>query len=133
MDRLFDSFFKDFGSFPSLNSFPQIRMPRLDISETKDDYRISIDVPGMTADDIDITVKDGVLRVRGERTKEESGEEHRTERVYGMFERVLSLPDNADESKIEANFKNGVLSLTVKKTEPDAGEEQARKIPITSG
>ena len=76
MDRLFDSFFKDFGSFPSLGGFPEMRMPRLDISETKDDYRIAIDVPGMAPEDIDITVKDGVLRVKGERTKEEAGEEH---------------------------------------------------------
>lgn len=133
MDRLFDSFFKDFGSFPSLAGFPEVRMPRLDISETAEDYRIAIDVPGMTADDIDITVKDGVLRVKGERTKEEAGEEHRTERVYGMFERVLSLPDNADESTINADFKNGVLNLTVKKTEMDTSEDQARKIPISAG
>ena len=133
MDRLFDSFFKDFGSFPSLGGFPEMRMPRLDISETTDDYRIAIDVPGMAPEDIDITVKDGVLRVKGERTKEEAGEEHRTERVYGMFERVLSLPDNADESTIKADFKNGVLNLTVKKTASDEIEEQARRIPITPG
>jgi len=133
MDRLFDSFFKDFGSFPSLVGFSEMRMPRLDISETKEDYRIAIDVPGMTADDIDITVKDGVLRIKGERTKEETGEEHRTERVYGMFERVLSLPDNADESTIKADFKNGVLNLTVKKTATELLEEQARRIPISSG
>ena len=50
-----------------------------------------------------------------------------------MFERVLSLPDNADESTINADFKNGVLNLTVKKTEMDTSEDQGRKIPISAG
>lgn len=137
MDRLFENFFERFGSFPSLaKELPQLRMPRLDISETEKSYVIEADVPGMTAEDIDITVKEGILRIRGERRKEESSEdkhEHRTERVYGMFERVLSLPHDANDSEIKAEFKNGVLRLNVSKLETQEAEDNGRKIAVTSG
>lgn len=90
--------------------------PRMDISETDDAYLLEVDVPGMEPDNIQITVDDGVLRIRGERKQEkEDSKCHKVERVYGMFERVVSLPPDADEDDVKAKFSNGVLKLTVKK------------------
>ncbi|MBN2569965.1 MAG: Hsp20/alpha crystallin family protein [Deltaproteobacteria bacterium] len=93
--------------------------PRVDIHESEKDFVISAEIPGIGKDDIKVDIADGVLSIRGERKqeKEEKGKKfHRIERVYGSFRRSFSLPDNVDESKIKASFKDGVLSLSIPKT-----------------
>jgi len=94
--------------------------PRVDISETDDNFCIKAEVPGIKREDVKINIEDHVLSIHGEneQVKEEEGEQfHRVERYYGSFRRSFTLPENVDEEKIEANFKDGLLTLTIPKTE----------------
>ena len=94
--------------------------PRVDISETDNEFVIKAEIPDISKEDVKVTVENGVLTFRGERKqeKEEKGKKfHRIERYYGCFCRSFSLPDNVDESKIDASFKDGMLELTIPKTE----------------
>ncbi len=95
--------------------------PAVDIKETAEAFKIDAELPGMSKDDVKVTVHDGVLTIQGERRQEEETgdrKHHRVERVYGSFMRRFTLPDNVDENSIQANFKDGVLSLTLTKAEP---------------
>ena len=105
--------------------------PAVDVRETDADFRIDIDLPEVASDDVNVSVKDGVLAVTGERKyeKETQGKVHRIERRYGRFTRSFRLPENADETAVEAHAKDGVLHLTVPKQEelkPRAIEVEVR-------
>ncbi|PLY06823.1 MAG: heat-shock protein [Desulfuromonas sp.] len=94
--------------------------PRVDISETDEKFIVKAEVPGIQREDIKINIEDHVLTIQGEnkQEKEEKGEQfHRVERYYGSFSRSFSLPENVAEEKIEANFKDGLLTLKIPKTE----------------
>ena len=94
--------------------------PRVDIAETDNEFIIKAEIPEVEKEDVKVTVDSGVLTIRGERKqeKEEKGKKfHRVERYYGSFTRSFTLPDNVDESKIEASFKDGMLNLQIPKTE----------------
>lgn len=95
--------------------------PAVDIKETDDAYLIEAELPGLNKKDVKVTVDDGVLTIQGERRQEEESSDkkiHRVERFYGSFMRRFSLPDNVDENSVKAKFKDGVLTLSVKKAEP---------------
>ena len=94
-------------------------MPAVDIRENDDEYTFELEVPAVLASDVKVTVKDGVLVVSGERRyeKETNDKVHRVERRYGRFTRSFRLPENANESKIDAAAKDGVLTLKVAKRE----------------
>ncbi|NMT62811.1 Hsp20/alpha crystallin family protein [Marinobacter orientalis] len=95
--------------------------PAVDIKETPEAFNIEAELPGMSKDDVKVTVQDGVLSIQGERKHEEETDDkkhHRVERFYGSFLRRFTLPENVDEDSIRANFKDGVLSLTLTKVEP---------------
>ncbi|PHR66681.1 MAG: heat-shock protein Hsp20 [Idiomarina sp.] len=137
IDRLFDDAFRGFG-FPALamprwsSEWPDMLKPALDIQETDKQYKISLEVPGVEEKDIQITLDNDVLMVRGEKRQEQEKKEggfHRVERSYGSFQRVLNLPDNADQESIKAAFKNGVLTISMDKREASA-PKQGRSIPI---
>jgi HSP20 family protein len=94
--------------------------PLVDIAEDDKEYSIKAEVPEINKTDLSVKVQDGVLTISGERKfeKEENGKRyHRVERVYGNFTRSFSLPENADESKVNAEFKDGVLVVRVGKSE----------------
>ena len=94
--------------------------PRVDITETDDAFCITAEVPGIKREDVKIDIVDHVLSIHGEhkQEKEEKGKKiHRVERFYGSFKRSFSLPKNVNEDKIDAVFKDGVLTLTIPKTE----------------
>jgi HSP20 family protein len=95
--------------------------PRLDVHENKDSYTIKADLPGMEKKDIQVTVEDGVLSIRGERQSQqetgEGGNWHRLERHYGSFLRSLDVGDSVDAEKVKAEYKDGVLTLTLPKKE----------------
>ena len=94
--------------------------PRVDIAETDKAFVIKAEIPEVNKEDVKVTVDNGVLAIRGERKqeKEEKGKKfHRVERYYGSFTRSFTLPDNVDESKIKASFKDGMLNLQIPKTE----------------
>jgi len=94
--------------------------PALDVRETEDSFVVEADVPGMEKEGIEISVLDNVLTIKGEKKRNEEVKEdsyHRVERVYGTFQRSLGLPTPIDEGKVKANFKNGVLQITLPKHE----------------
>ncbi|KEF30373.1 MAG: Hsp20/alpha crystallin family protein [Gammaproteobacteria bacterium] len=95
--------------------------PAVDIKETPEAFSIEAELPGMDKKDVKVTVHDGVLTIEGERKHEEETNDkkvHRVERYYGSFLRRFTLPDNVDENSVKANFKDGLLTLTVQKAEP---------------
>lgn len=94
--------------------------PRVDITEDEKEYVIKADLPDVAKEDVKVTVENNVLLIRGERKfeKEEKNKRyHRVERSYGTFLRSFRLPDDADGSKIRADFKSGVLKVTLPKSE----------------
>ena len=108
--------------------------PASDASADDANYRITMELPGVAEDDIDISVHDGVVTVRGEKPheREEKGDTwFFSERQYGAFSRTFRLPADADGDSVSASLKDGVLSLSVPKRGPD--ESAARKIAINKG
>lgn len=92
----------------------------LDVAETEDNFVVTASAPGVSPDDIDITLTDNTLTIKGEMRKDETVEEekyHLRERRYGSFSRSLTLPTPVDAESIEANFENGVLTIHLPKTE----------------
>ena len=101
---------------PGNNNF----YPALDVIEEKDQYVLKADLPGINKEDIKVSVENGVLTIEGERKSEVEHKDkhvHRVERSYGRFVRSLNLGTAVDNSKIRANYKDGVLMLHVPKSE----------------
>ncbi len=93
--------------------------PRVDIAENDNEFVIKAEIPEVKKEDVKVSVENGVLTISGERKqeKEEKGKKfHRVERYYGSFTRSFSIPENVDESKIKAGFKDGMLNLQIPKT-----------------
>ena len=104
--------------------------PALDISERKDAYLVTVELPGVNPDDLEVTLEDGVLTIQGERrfSSESSDQQfHRVERRYGSFRRTVSLPTRTKADEIAAAFEQGVLEVVV----PKAEEARPRKIQIS--
>jgi len=94
--------------------------PAVDIYESNDSVVVKAELPGVEKDQISVEVKDGILSLRGERKFEKEVKEesyHRIERSYGSFQRSFSLPVSVDQEKVTAQFKNGVLEVTLPKKE----------------
>lgn len=107
------------------------RFPPTDIDESDKDYTVSIELPGLDANDIELSVGDSMLTVKGEKKSEREEEEkgyHLAERSYGRFERSFRLPEGVDTEKIDAAFDKGVLKITLPKR-PEA-QKKARKISV---
>lgn len=119
MDRLFEDFFRRGG----------LMRPSVDVVETNDTVVVKAELPGMEPKDVDISVSDDRLTIKGERKaeKEEKGKTfYRMERCYGSFSRTIELPASVEADKAKADYKNGVLEITLPKTE----QVKAKKIPI---
>jgi HSP20 family protein len=127
-----DDIFSDpFGLFRSprmLSLFNRNWFPRTDVSETNDEVKVIADVPGVDPDDINIDIRDRVLTIGGTVTRENTSDEkpYRYERSYGEFRREIVLPARVKEEEIRAVYKNGLLTVTLPKTE----EEKRKKITI---
>ncbi len=94
--------------------------PSVDISETPTAYLVKAEIPDVKKEDVKVTVQDGMLTIQGERKmeKEEKGKKfHRIERSYGSFMRSFRVPDDAEEAKVKAEFKDGMLNVTLPKSE----------------
>lgn len=129
MNRLFDRFFE---GRPGDGGRRGRWIPAMDLTETDDSLVLRADLPGMSEDDVNIEVKDGVLTVSGERKAEQEEKRegyHRIERAFGSFSRSLSLPEGVDPDKVEANFDNGVLEVRVPKPE----ETKPTRVQIGKG
>ncbi|XOZ32668.1 Hsp20/alpha crystallin family protein [Halomonadaceae bacterium KBTZ08] len=94
--------------------------PAVDITENKDAFVITAELPGIRKEDVKVSVQDGVLTIQGERSFENAEDDerrHRVERFYGHFSRSFTLPENVDDENIKANYHDGVLELTLTKQE----------------
>jgi len=125
VNRLFDFSFpsRDTGLFSGWS-------PALDLYDQKDDFVVTVELPGMKKEDIAISLHDGVLTVTGERKHEFEGEEGKTfrsERYFGKFQRSVTLPARVDASKVTASYKDGILSITL----PKAEEAKPRHIEVS--
>lgn len=127
-----DRFFNEVG-YPTQETSGDNRdwVPAVDIQETEDAFVATADLPGLSKDDIDVSLEDGVLTIAGERrfvNEEEEGKTfRRIERAYGTFRRAFTLPQGVDAENVEAKFKDGVLHLTL----PKSPAAKARKIAIS--
>jgi HSP20 family protein len=120
MDRIFEDWPRFLGRRPGEEGLRGAWMPAVDIRESKDAIEVKAELPGIDARDVDVSVQENMLTIRGERRREEVKDDetmHRVEREYGVFERSFTLPRSADAEKIAASYKDGVLSLTVPKRE----------------
>ena len=116
MDNLFRGFFSDYG----LPTLEHRHWPAIDIVENENNFVIKAEVPGCKADDINISVNGNILTISGEKKAEEEKKEkgyYHMERSYGSFRRDLTLSANLDSNKIEASCKDGVLAITLPKSE----------------
>jgi HSP20 family protein len=123
MNRLFDDVFRGFGG-NSLSSLVEGRFgwPKIEVSDTDKTMTVTAELPGMTEKDVQVEIANGVLTIRGEKRAERNGEgKYFSERYYGAFERQIALND-VQEEKAEASFKNGILTVSLPKSEePRAG------------
>src|SRR5712671_3777034 len=124
IDRLFSEFAQGIGP-----SGVQSIVPSIEISETDKTIEVSAEMPGLERKDVDISIEDDTLTIRGEKkveTKKDDKDKnyHITERSYGMFYRALQLPPGVEPSKVQATMSNGVLKVTI----PKPAHSQAKKI-----
>jgi len=115
MDRLFDTFF---GS--NVDNLEGFWKPAIDIEESNGNLVVNAEIPGMTKEDIKVSVQDDVLTISGERKRENEKKDkmfHRIERCYGEFHRMIRLPATVDADKVKAAYKDGVLQVILPKPE----------------
>ncbi len=107
--------------------------PASEASSDADGYRISMEVPGVAEDDIELTVENGIVTIRGEKKteREEKGDKwFFSERQFGAFTRSFRLPPDAEESGVKADLKDGVLTVTVPRSDPEKSRD-AKRVPIS--
>ena len=134
MDRMFEELMgRGLGRLAEDDRLRGSWSPAVNILERKDAIVITADLPGLKAEDVDVTVDNGVLTIRGERRLEEASEGetyHRVERVYGVFERTFTLPNSVDVNRIDAKFRNGEMLVTLPKREES--KPRAVKVAVES-
>jgi HSP20 family protein len=128
INKMFDSFFRggilDDGSFGS-----SLWTPAVDVAEHDDAFQVKVELPGVQKDDVKITMQESILTIRGEKKQEKesrSTEHHRLERSYGSFQRSITLPASVKHDKIEAFYKDGILTVTL----PKAEDAKPRQIDV---
>ena len=126
IDRLFSGFFDT----PAYAAVRENIMPSLDVTSDDKSYAMHLELPGISPDEVEIKVVEGVLTISGEKKKEiqENVTTHVQERVYGSFTRSLSLPEDADADAISATAKDGILTIAIPKKAPE--QTKARTISI---
>ena len=123
LTQLFEDPFRDFGR-PDRGW-----APRADLKETEDRYVLEADLPGLKREDIDLAIVDNVVTLKGERKNEREATEggcHRIERRYGSFQRSFEIPGGFESKKVEAHYKDGVLSVTL----PKRAEARPKQIEV---
>jgi HSP20 family protein len=132
MDRLFDQFWTGWREPWTLpETWGGELVPTVDETEDDKAYHVKVELPGMDQKDVDVTLADGVLTIKGEKKMEEEqkGKDfYRKERSFGSFRRTLALPVEVDESKVYASFKNGVLSIDLPKSAE--AKKRVKQIPV---
>lgn len=132
IDRVFGDFFETFDNFPTLSNGTMV--PKADFSESDSGYELAVEMPGVAEKDLDVSVKNGVLTVKGEKKSEREEKKkdyYRAERSYGSYYRAMTLPEDADEAKIAARFTDGVLRVAIPKSAE--AKSKSQKIAIQKG
>jgi HSP20 family protein len=128
INRLFDDFFRG-GMQAEEASGRSYWSPAVDIAERDNEYVVKVELPGVNKDDVKITLESNILTIRGEKKqeKEEKGENsHRLERSYGSFQRSFTLPTIVKNDKIDAVYRDGILTVTL----PKAEEAKPKQIEV---
>ena len=138
MNRLFDDVFSGFGGLglpgafaPALQQMPAA--PKIDVSETDNEIQIKAEMPGIDQNDVEVLLEDDRLIIRGEKKQEQEREDkdrnyHVRERVQGAFSRTLPLPFAPDPNQVKAEFKDGVMTITIPK--PQEVKQKQHRIDV---
>ena len=129
--RLYDDFDKILDSFFNSTSSSKVRMPSVDIRENESGYTLEAELPGLTEKDVDVQIEENLLTISSKQSEEKEEKKDRyvmRERSSMEFRRSFVLPKDADNQKIEAHFKNGLLSLNI----PKLPETKPRQIQVKS-
>lgn len=127
IDRVFREGFGVYSERETVGVFPPVN-----IYEDKDRYLLTSELPGVKPEDVEITVTEDSITIKGERKPDDGGKKanyHRREREHGFFRRVLSLPDRVDPNKVEASSRHGILLISL----PKAEDVKPRQIKVTAG
>ena len=136
MNRLFDDVLRGSFGVPSREGQGGqggTLMPHIDVSETDKELKICAELPGVTENDVEVTLNDDVLTIRGEKTLERTNEQenyHFVERSYGTFQRSLRVPYPVEPDQVQARFEHGVLTVTLPKAEQ---QQRSRRIQVQAG
>ena len=129
INRLFED---PFSLLTPDTSFFEGWTPAVDVVEDKDKFAVRAELPGMKKEDIEVSLDGDTLTIAGERKEEKEdkrGDTYRSERFFGRFQRTITLPSTVDPNKIEAKYENGVLNITLPKTE----EAKRKQIQVQGG
>lgn len=132
LQRRINGMFDDFlgRSFSDLGNGREF-LPQVEVTETAKEIKITAELPGLDEKDVDVSVLDNMLSIKGEKIQEKEEEEHGShysERSFGAFHRTIALPQGIDTEKVKARFKKGVLKITIPK-KPEA-QSNRRKIEL---
>ncbi|WGD55540.1 Hsp20/alpha crystallin family protein [Bradyrhizobium sp. CB1650] len=128
MNRLFDDAFRSFDVAPF--SSQAMGWPNVEVNETGSEVKVIAELPGLEEKDVNLELRDGLLTISGEKRSETEDKERRfSERYYGRFERSVPV-DDVDQDKVEASFKNGVLTVTLPKL--PTSQQKVKQIAINS-
>jgi HSP20 family protein len=136
MNRLFDDVLRGTFGVPSREGQGGqggTLMPHIDVSETDKELKIRAELPGVTEKDVEVTLNDDVLTIRGEKKVERTNEQenyHFVERSYGTFQRSLRVPYQVEPDQVQARFEHGVLTVTLPKSEQ---QQRSRRIQVQAG
>jgi HSP20 family protein len=134
VNRLFEDVFRGFDARPALGTFSSFGgggWPNVEISDGEKEIRVTAEVPGLEENDVEVLLEDGVLTLKGEKRSETEDKDRQfSERFYGRFERRIPLRYEVEDDKVDARFKNGVLTVTLPKTAK--AQSQAKRIEIKS-
>jgi len=128
MDKVWD---RSLGESPFARTFAESWLPSVDISETKDDFIVKAELPGLEAKDVNVSISGDLLTIRAEKKKEEEEKDehhHYVERYSGSFQRSFRLPINVQADKVEASFDKGVLKVILAKVEEAKKKEIEIKV-----
>lgn len=133
MDRLFDDFFTpaEGRSFAVPSAAAESLWPRIDVEETEQAFVVTAEVPGLQEKDIELNLRDNLLTISGEKREERQDQKRGAayaERFYGQFRRTIPIDAPLDEEKVDARFRNGVLTVTLPKSQK--AEAKARRIEV---
>ena len=131
IDQIFSRMLGDWTGRNLFNTGMRTFMPTVDIKETGKEIRVTAELPGLDQKDLNVSMLDGMLTIKGEKREEhedDKGETYRCECRYGAFERMVQLPAEVDINNVRASFKRGVLKITLPKTKE--AQSNRRVVPI---